>query len=787
MARGRRFEGRVQTPDLAAPEPIRPGPIKRDTYERAQREVVDTSDSKRLVQALGIAKGLVGPAMSAIGKAQAEATKARQEHDFRRWNHWLSTTEQSEQLDLIKSGKAPTSSDPHVQAAIEKHHGFLTARRLAAEVDKDIAERKLPFGTNQFNPDKYVVDKAVDYANGLVKSKHAMFAFRKTLDHFRKDLAARHTRALGIANTRKIETTAADTINGALQQAYGNFGDVDPSLEGVTVEQASKGQRILDSLRSTVYKELGPRMNGGSLDLKYGRMDELLLDILKEHAKNPKYAKTVMEILTAQRKEILNRGETRKPQDIGPLWNIYRHQGKLREIQETADKSLWNNFQAVTKQKVLDVDTSAVESRNGQFFHDIEVPYGDGKRSVKISGAEREEQAYRNLSEKYRLEEQQNNPNYKGGPVQKELDLYIDNGVKHEEMVTKLDRAVVGFLNSADNKPDPNAIAELQQQAIKLGTSYKYMVDKAPGTRGWFKAHTQKFFEAYRLALNTGVYSPAQAVVMAQQALLNKDGYDPKFTKAQVETALNNIDVSDKSQSWWNILGLGTDSEVANPIEARKALKEHAELIVRVTGKDPEKALAEAAKEISNNAVRVNGSLIINEPGLNPHDSEHFQYFLKNFHKTFAVDLADRYDVDKPEELSVRRKAPGVYVIISRATQLPVTPHPYNKKGEIVGPQQPGEIRVKNIQQRRAYQKHLEDQKAIQKSADNRQRAREHKFLPKPFEIPMPEGPEPEGKNGGFLPKPFEIPEPKGPKDTRSHWLEPTIKGSDILKMLRGK
>lgn len=661
MAR-RRFEGRVQTPDLAAPEPIRPGPLKRDTYERAQREVVDTSDSKRLVQALGIAKGLVGPAISAIGKAQAERANAQREHDLRRWNHWLSTTEQTEQLDRIRSGQAPTSADPHVQAVIEKHYGFLTARRLAADVDKDIAERKIPFGTNQFNPDAYVIKRAVPHANTLVKSKHAMFAFRKALDHFRKDLAGRHTKALGIANTRKMESVAADTMDGALQQAYVNFGDADPSMEGVTVEQGTKGQRILDSLRSTLYRELGPRMSGGSLDIKYGRMDELLLDVLKEHAKDPRYAKTVMEILTANRKEIQLKGQKGKPQDLGALWNVYRHQAKMGEIHKTAKKALWNNFKTTTTQQITQGDVEALESRNGAFFTDVEIPFSK-ENTFKFSGSDRQEAALKAVAKKYRAEANS------AGPVIKEIDLYLDNGEKHEEIAARLDGAVAGWINNQldNSKEGKETRLALSQRIIELGTLYKYIHDKNPlATKTYFKPDTREFFDAYVTFIESNAHTPEQAVEMAQMVIENKDRFDVKISNKELKTAYDAVDVQDHSISWWNILGIGPDTDVSNKSEVESALKEYAMLQMRVSAMPADKALEKAAKVLSAHSVRVNGRVIMNQPGLVPTDSAHFQTMLKKVYKKYPIQLNDRYDVESHKDLTVIPNTNGIYTVVHK-------------------------------------------------------------------------------------------------------------------------
>lgn len=721
MARGRRFEGRVQTPDLAAPEPIRPGPLKRDTYERAQREVVDTSGSERLVQALGIAKGLVGPAMSAIGKAQAEGVKARQEHDFRKWNHWLSTTEQSQQLELMRAGKAPTSADPHVQAAIEKHHGFLTARRLAADIDKEIAEKRIPFGTNQFNPDKFVIDRAVPYANELVKSKDAMFAFRKTLDHFRKDLAGRHTKALGIANTRKMESVAADTINGALQQAYSNFADADPSLEGVTVEQGTKGQRILDALRNTVYKEVGPRMNGGSLDLKYGRMDELMLDVLKEHAKNPQYAKTVMEILTAQRKEILNRGETRKPQEIGPLWNVYRHQGKIKEIHSTAKKALWEHFQKTTNEQITQSDVNTLESRNGAFFKDVEIPFSKEK-TYKFSGSERKEAALKAVSAKYRAEAGST------GPVTKEIDLYLDNGEKHEEIAARLDSAVAGWINNQldNSKEGKETRVALGQRIVELGKLYKYLHDKNPlATKNWFKPDTRKFFDAYVTAIESNAHTPEQAVEMAQMVIENKDRFDLKISNDQLDEAFSQIKVEDQSVSWWNILGIGADTEISNESEVRNALKEYATLQMRVSGMPADKALEKAAKVLSANSVRVNGRVIMNQPGLVPTDSAHFDTVLKEVYKKYQVQLNDRWDVESHKDLTVIPNANGEYTIVHKNGTL-IGLRDRNKEGK-VGLDKSKSFHFRNILQLRRKAQEAAVQKEINKGLKERQNNKKKK------------------------------------------------------------
>ena len=96
-------------------------------------------------------------------------------------------------------------------------------------------------------------------------------------------------------------------------------------------------QQIMDALRNPdpskgIYAAVGPRLKKGSLDLSYGRMDEITLDILEDMAQRPETALAAMGMLTAQRSGI-------DGQPIGPLSAAHRHNAKVEAIQRKVLKT----------------------------------------------------------------------------------------------------------------------------------------------------------------------------------------------------------------------------------------------------------------------------------------------------------------------------------------------------------------------------------------------------------------------------------------------------------------
>lgn len=649
----RRQDGNRQNPQLSPAPGIRPGPLKRDTFERAATPVVDHSGSQGLIQALGIAKQVVPGVLSAVGKMHAEgkanAEKEQREKDTTRWNHYLSTTEQTKQLEDIRAGKAPYYADPYVQGLVEKHHGSLEARKLSNDIDKEISNGSIPFGTLQFSPERYILDKAKPYADSMAKSKNSMYAFRRSLDSIRKEVTAKHQEALGLAQTRKIEDASADVLNQAVTSGFAN-----PNMNG---------QQIMGQLRKGVYPDLGPRQKGGSAHLKYSRLDELLLDTLKEHAENPKHAAKVIGMLNAQRFELGGNGKTA----MGPLSSIHRHRGLIDGIRTTALRTLGQSFREQTGQQLLEKDVAALDNSTGIAFGPVKVdnPYPN-QAAYSISSKQRKDAALEFITKRERL------ASGSSQPTGKEIDLYVANGHEHP-MADSLDGAVKGFLTMHLEGPpktdeDKATAGDRLNKIAGMAASYQYLVDKHPAAKDWFEKDTNTFFSAYTLALRSGkASSPQEAAAIARQVYDNKDGFNLSIANSQLDEAASNL-----TTQGVDYYGYWFDNSIKDSQIPRRHLKELAILNMRAGGMNAKDALESAKATISKNAVNVNGHLILGQTGLTPQDKPHFQTVLKGFFTKHQKELTDLMDVDDASELSVRARGNGQFVIIRSSDGFPV-------------------------------------------------------------------------------------------------------------------
>jgi hypothetical protein len=582
---------RVQVRDLEAPDRIQPGPLKSDIYHRPAPPVEDES-LKALERGLGAFASGLGRLHASQAAEQKKALTDQQLAEFEKWKAGTSSTEQ---LDAIRAGKLPMKTDLIYDQVVVQHYGGLEANRLASEIDAERQAGRIPFGSEVWDVDKYVREKAAPYVERINgRDARSMVAFGRNLSALRGALLGEHQKIAGEVNTRLLEDKGFQEINGLIKRG---------------VENQASPEQITAGLRQ-LYGAIGPRAKKGSLDLSYGKMDELTLQSLEGFAKDPRYAAHAFALLDERRKGL--DGET----DIGALSGIYRHADKVASIKSTALKTMVTAEKDTRKTQVLAADMAALERQDGTFStitdHKEKNPV-DAAQEISFPASERREDAVRAWIEKTRLANG-GKPNFEA-----EFVPLMNNGIKHPEYERLLNDTFAGILNTNVTTPGaPEQLAKVQEMA----TFYSKIAD-----RNWAYAQTLvkgdagKFFETYRNLTRFLGYDPRAAAEATVRAYSSAHAAkDPQIVQGRLTTIRDKVAKVDMSR--WPFAG-----GIANQGTVKEILESTAETLARVEGVDADTAIERTIERIKTRSAYVNNRIVF-DPGIQPGDEKHVQPLL---------------------------------------------------------------------------------------------------------------------------------------------------------------
>lgn len=622
---------RVQVRDLEAPERIQPAPVQSDTYARPAAPPIN-NDLERLSSALG----QFGSTMTALGaKQKKDAEKALKDRQLAEYEQWKAATSSDDQLVALRAGKVPISGDPIIHEVFRKDHAILEAQRLTAELDDDFQSGRVNLASQDDGAvDAWVREKAKPYMDRMAGDDRRTIYFGQALDKVRARALAERDRVRGIMQTQAIESKGYDTIVGALKSG---------------IDQGASPQAIMDALRGTVYKEIGPRLKKGSLDLSYGRLDELTMDALEALAKNPQTAGYAVAMLDAQRTGL----DPSNP-DIGTLRRNKRFDDKVARIETIALKSRGDASEAATKDKIVAAAVQAFGRGDGSFntIGNIDIPNGaDASRRIKMTAKEIQDGAVKAFIGQVR---QANGGRF---VFEDEMPRLMANGILHPEFKDTFEQVYRGVLNL--NLSNPGEAAPQLERIQHYATLYSQMADANPAyAREMAKGDTGKFFELYRTLTRYAGRRPeeaAQEVAMAF-SVNSLAKADPKTFAGELEKArqtVRNLDFS-------NWPGKGG---VVNRDEAMRILMPLAEGLARVEGVDAKEALNRASVQMAARSAYVNGRVVFH-PGINPGDEDFIQPILDNVFKEHSAYLKSK-GITSGSHLSIQPAAgTGKFVIV---------------------------------------------------------------------------------------------------------------------------
>ena len=671
--------GRVEVGELAPPERIEPTPIQRDTFVQAPPPEIN-KNLERLSESLGY----FNRNLMALGaKMKADNDEAETNRRLAEWNTYVSSTGNDQILQDIRTGRRHMLDDPYIAKAVRQDYAQRSADELARQIDIDVAEGKIKLGDPSFNVEQYVLQKAAPYAREMASNKDLAVNFRRGLDSIRGAVIGKHQQVMGQAAEAAFEDIAARRIGDIIDQG------LDPHVQ---MSAEDIGQAIRAS-----YQELGPRLKGGSLDLSYRRLDDILLGQLKHRAKDPRQAAMVMQLLAMER---IDSGTGAR---LGSLAASNRHRDQIISIRDTAINSLASAAEEEVRFRVLQNDIAALKRNDGSFSmtQDFVETNPLNAKTVKISASERRDNAVRVWLKELRAS--------RGGEPDfvTEFEVLHKNGIKHPEWFDFLQSTFAGAANVSINKDGTMAPDQISR-IVEAAALYNNISDGGrAGLDQHLSAAARQYFDEYTVLTRYAQMSPETAARMLAQAYSSKDtNRDPdvdRLKRQTIEEKARNLDYS-----WLPFSG-----GVSNRSYAENIIKSIANTVAKVNQISADDAVKFAANLVQKNGIYVNGQLIYGVPGLAQGDEKHFQPIFEKIFKENATYLKSQ-GVSSASDLTVLPGANGRFVVIGK--NGPVNFVKMDEYGEPTSIAPPV-ITTRDVQQKRAEAKQEADRKAIEGTA----------------------------------------------------------------------
>lgn len=640
---------RIQVRDLEAPERIQPAPVQSDTYAKPAQPPIN-NDLEQLQKGLAA----FSSGLNVLGaKQKAEDEKRLKLEQLGAYEAWKASVSSDEHLEAIRAGKLPIQVDKILDTVVKKDGAEKEAMKLAGEIEGDLPTAGL--GSTGFDADAYVRSKAQPYVARLARDPRMMAYFGDNLDRIRAGVAKRHQDVLGQLQTQYMEDRGKQEIGRAIVSG---------------LDQKLTPQQVMDQLRDPdrdkgIYAAIGPRNKKGSLDLAYGRMDELTLDVLDTLAEDPRYAMQAVQVLQASR-------TNSEGASIGPLAAVHKHSAKVDAIAKKARKTMGDFAEKSFKESVLSQNVTDFDKGSLGFsaIRDQRMANpGDPARTMSYSASAQRDEA---------ITEWLNRQRAKTGGVRdtdREVAHFTDMGIKHPELDKVFDEAYKGFLSS--NTAREGAPDRLPQIAA-IGDEYIKVSE-----RNWSYAKSlvsddaRDFFETYRILRQLGGRSPEAAASETALAFSSSArASDPHIIAGNLKKlhdAIDGIDVK------W-----GFGGEAINGGEIKQQLLPLAKALSRVEGLKAEDIINKSVELIKERSAYVNGRIVIS-PTLSKDDGQYVQPFLDRIFKEHGAVLREKWQVPDAKHLSIHPVGSHQFIVTKWDGGVVTVPHSYDDKGKPIG------------------------------------------------------------------------------------------------------
>lgn len=646
---------RVQVGDLAPPEAIRPSPIQSDTFAAPAQPLID-NNGERLERALGMFSSALGGLAQrrAAGAADAEklAKIQHMEQVTGEYNAYRSAVTNGTFIQDIKAGKVSWASDPLIGSAVRKDWAGLEAESLGARVDMAFTNNELDLA----DPDleKKILEMARPGAEQFVNTADAMAEYRKGLDKVRDSVAQRRQKFMADGFQATADNMTARNIEGVLDAGV---------LQNASPEQVQASLRQL-------YKDLGPRAKGGSLDQPYGRTDTILLNLLEQKAKDPRFAEMAVRVIHSQRVD----PETGQP--LGALSSTIKNDEKVRAIEDAARRSLSTAAEDQVKAQLRAADLQSFKARDGSFsvLQDFKTQNGiDPSKEISVTADTRRKQAVQDYIAEVRTKN--------GGKpdFDREIEMVAKNGVPHPEWIPLLKDTFYGAANTnvdSMNVDGPTQAARIQQAS----NLYMDIVDRNSKAVSTLPKEVREFYEGYATLVRVDGQSPDQAAAsMARIHAADANNTDPEFDKTvrdQVKSATKNLNLH---TGWFEF-----EEGVKNGTDVSPRIERLAYLIAKTRSVSPDDAVELAKKRVLETGFNVNGYVIFDQPGFDKADKPFIERTLEGVYKQLLPQF--RANGSTFENLGVAPNINGELDITENG--LPVMQFMYDASGKLLGQKQ---------------------------------------------------------------------------------------------------
>ena len=646
--------GRVQVRDLEAPEDIRPAPVQSDTFAAPAQPVIDNSMEQ-------LAKGLGTFNENLMAYHRATAGKGDKEEKLRRLGEYsqflAGIPNPDDRIGAIE--QSHFFNDPYVRAVARVDHGQYMALRVGAQADREAQAGRIPFGTPDFNSRAYLFDLARGPAESLRGNPEGSRAFQQALDRTAENFDERHRKAAVEAAIVQSESIATRQLEMALINANSSPDIADYDVQG--------------TLRA-VYQDLGPRVRGGSLDLKYNRLDELLLNVLEsdKYAKDPRYAGTVLQLLRQDRTDLVTGGR------LSSIASVAANRDKVEAIERKVRDGQATAWHQSADAQLLAEDRELVR-QNSPGLHmlmDVDVPNPfDSTKRLKLSANERRERAI----EAFVIENRQrhlNTPYSSLDPemptqqqaidraLEVETQTIINSGYKHPQFLNYLEGEFQGAINSSSNSPDalPRLVAAAKKFNDIANQNPSYMSTHLP-------ERARTFYEGFTSLVQAGWTEARAGEAMRRaysQPTAERQEYFSRQLHIDIENAVKGLDFRTVgTEGWRSLLGGALGGGANNQHGLRARVQSLATTLVKAEAADtPEAAVELAARYIQEKAVFVNGRAIYGVPGFLREDVQHVQPLLQ---RVFDANKAvlQIHGINRAADLSIAPFREGVFNVVA--------------------------------------------------------------------------------------------------------------------------
>ena len=640
--------GRVEVPELDAPQSLRVPQVSGDTYAPPPKPAIN-NDMERLAQALSGFSATIGRLAH-----DPAAKKAQEDARLAEVNRFIASATDPQLRQAVARGEAPHASDPVSSAT----YAAVLGQRAGQDFEtRTLAEFGPGGGRSLLNPDgspidvdAYVSGQAKAYLDngGLPGSVHALEKFRTSTEGLVVKLREQQRTAMAEDAGKRRDAVIATGFGNVIQNG---------ELAGLPPDQVASRVR-------TAYGELQ-----GVTHATWAELDDKLVGQLKvslDHAQaTPLTARNVLAILDAPR------NDTASGQDIGPLSRNPRFTDDVARLRASAQRVLSQDWENQTRSKVLQDTASTFTAQDGSFdaiSDRVEVnPYTGKPFTVSAQETKDAVTGLFLTRNRARVEEQLRGQDVNVTARERflsEAPVFIQNGRVQPEWRDTLQGAVKAAGNTTA-MTDPAQATRLKGAAnlyMSIRTISPAYLDKL------VDRPTQDFFENYAAFRSMG---QGDDTALRNAAVTIEPGraQDPGITM-RIQDIEKKVGVMDFN-GWWP----GT-STPKNWWEARNLIARQAQLLARAQGVSADDAIQAAQKNLAESAPLLNGRAVF----------ERSPFFTKDKVPVFERMIRDQFDanrkalgamwgIDAPGDISVQFTG-GKYQLVRASDGMPLAvPH----------------------------------------------------------------------------------------------------------------